>query len=183
MAQREVKQRGGGRELREVEVFLHACAHGDGRGHRARGGLHLGEVLRHPRRQRALHDFAGAEGTIGIGLTQHKLGEGFPAAVITRDPAGRWLSIGEESKDGGVGVAAILAPGMESSGSASEGPDERGNTNHLILVKAADGAPVRYFTGAGWDKSGDFKTSQDWDNYNQQWSQRIQSPLQITISK
>jgi hypothetical protein len=130
----------------------------------------------------SVFDFPGTEGTAGIGLTQHKLAEGFPAAVITRDPQGRWLSIWEESKDGGVGVAAILAPGTESPGIASDGPDERGNTNHLLLVKAADGVPVRYFTGAGWDKSGQFKSRAEWEAYVRNFAAGVAKPLAITVS-
>jgi Domain of unknown function (DUF4861) len=126
--------------------------------------------------------FPGAAGPIAIGLTQHKLAEGFAPAVITTDPDGRWLSIWEQSKDGGVGVAAILAPGTESTGSASVGPDERGNIDHLLLVKAADGVPVRYFTGAGWDQSGQFKGRAEWEGYVKSFAAGVAKPLSIAVS-
>ena len=124
----------------------------------------------------------GAEGPIAIGLTQHKLAQGDPPAVITTDPDGRWLSIWEQSKDGGVGVAAILAPDTVSTGIASEGPDDRGNINHLLLVKATDGAPVRYFTGAGWDRSGQFKGRAEWENYVKNFAAGVAKPLTVSVS-
>ena len=43
------------------------------------------------------------EAVVGIGLTEHPAAEGFPPAVLTRDPRGRWMSIWEENKDGGAG--------------------------------------------------------------------------------
>jgi hypothetical protein len=127
-------------------------------------------------------DLPGPDGTIGIGLTQHKLAEGFAPAVITRGPGGKWLSIWEESKDGGVGVAAILAPDVNAVGGASEGPDERGSINHLLLVKAADGVPVRYFTGAGWDKSGQFKGRAEWETYVKGFAAGVAAPLTVAVS-
>ena len=130
----------------------------------------------------SVFDFPGTEGKVGIGLTQHKLAEGFPPAVITRAPGGQWLSIWEESKDGGVGVAVILATGTVAAGAASEGPDDRGNINHLLLVKAARGAPVRYFTGAGWDKSGQFKGRADWEAYVKSFAAGVAQPLTISVS-
>ena len=124
----------------------------------------------------------GADATIAIGLTQHRLAEGYAPATITKDPDGRWMSIWEESKDGGVGVAAILAPGTETVGMASEGPDKNGNFNHLMLVKATNGTPVRYFTGAGWDKSGQFKDRAAWETYVKGFAAGVARPLSIVVS-
>jgi hypothetical protein len=130
----------------------------------------------------SVFDLPGANATVGIGLSEHKRVEGFPAAVITRDAQGRWISIWEQGKDGGVGVAAILAPDAESAGIASAGPDERGTTDHLLLVKAADGVPVRYFTGAGWDRSGQFRGRAEWEVYVKSFAAGVAKPLTIAVS-
>jgi hypothetical protein len=130
----------------------------------------------------SVFDFPGVDATIGIGLTQHKGAEGFPAAAIARDPQGRWISLWEQGKDGGVGVAAILAPGTDSAGIVSTGPNERGITEHLLLVKATDGAPVRYFTGAGWDRSGQFKGRAEWETYVRNFAAGVAKPLAVTVS-
>jgi hypothetical protein len=126
--------------------------------------------------------YTGAVATIAIGLTEHKLATGFPAAVVTRDPGGRWMSVWEESKDGGVGVAAILGKNTAASGMASEGPDDRGNFNHLLLVAAGDGMPVRYFTGAGWSKSGQFADRAAWESYVKNFAARVAKPLNVSVS-
>jgi hypothetical protein len=80
------------------------------------------------------------------------------------------------SKDNGnVGCAVVVDPSLLKDMVEAD--------DHLLaLTKAESGSPVNFWAGAGWDKSGDFKTSEDWDNYNQQWAQRIQSPLNISIS-
>jgi hypothetical protein len=80
------------------------------------------------------------------------------------------------SKDNGnVGCAVVVDPSLLKDMIEAD--------DHLLaLTKAESGSPVSFWAGAGWDKSGDFKTSEDWDNYNQQWAQRIQSPLNISIS-
>jgi hypothetical protein len=128
----------------------------------------------------SLFQFAGAETVVAIGLTEHKTAEGFPAAVLTRGE--RWMSVWEESKDGGVGVAAILANDTLLAGTANTGIDERGNNNHLLLVKAAAGAPLRYFTGAGWSKSGQFADRAAWEDYVKDFAARVSKPLTVTVS-
>ena len=128
----------------------------------------------------SLFQFAGAETVVAIGLTEHKSAEGFPPAVITRGE--RWMSIWEESKDGGVGVAAILGNDTQFAGATNTGADDRGNNNHLLLVKAAAGAPLRYFTGAGWSKSGQFADRAAWESYVKDFAARVRTPLTVTVS-
>jgi hypothetical protein len=121
------------------------------------------------------------EETVAIGLTEHKGAAGFPAAVVTRDGAGRWMSVWEENKDGGLGVAVVVARDATVAGFAEEATDDRGNNNHLLLVKALDGAPVRYFTGAGWSKSGQFADRAAWEGYVRNFAARVASPLSVTV--
>ena len=40
--------------------------------------------------------------------------------MLTRDPDGRWMSFWEENKDGGLGVAVILANDATPAGFAHE---------------------------------------------------------------
>src|SRR5882672_8393121 len=128
----------------------------------------------------SVFQFAGAETVVAIGLTEHKTAAGFAAAVVTSGD--RWMSVWEDTKDGGVGVAAILANGAQAAGIAQEGPDDRGNINHLLLVKAAAGAPLRYFTGAGWNKSGQFADRAAWESYVRDFAARVGKPLTATLS-
>ena len=37
--------------------------------------------------------------------------------------------------------------------------------NYLILVRVQPGRPFVYYSGAAWDKGGDFATEADWNRY------------------
>ena len=127
--------------------------------------------------------FKGSELVAGIGITEHPQAQGFPAAVLTRDPDGRWLSYWEENKDGGLGVAVVLAKDMVPAGFAHEdAPGGKGNANNLLLVKVKPEVPVRYYTGAGWTKSGQFADRASWEKYVRENAMRMQHPLKIDVS-
>ena len=128
-------------------------------------------------------DFVDAAGVIGIGITEHPQVEGFPKPVLTRDPDSRWMSLWEENKDGGLGVAVILASGTSDEGYAYEPPAKTpGFGNHLLTFKARDGVPVKYFTGAGWNRSGQFTDRAGWENYVKAFAAAVAKPLTITVS-
>jgi hypothetical protein len=128
-------------------------------------------------------DFVPDEAVIGIGISEHPQAQGFPDGVLTRDPGGRWMSLWEENKDGGLGVAVILATGGEPAGFAHEAPEKTpGIGNHLLLVKARDGVPVKYFTGAGWNRSGQFTDRASWENYVKAFAAAVARPLTIEVS-
>ena len=127
--------------------------------------------------------FKGGELVAGIGITEHPPVAGFPAAVLTRDPDGRWMSYWEENKDGGLGIAVVLANDAVHAGFAHEdAPGGKGNANNLLLVKVKADVPVRYYTGAGWTKSGQFKDRASWETYVRENVVRMQHPLRIDVS-
>jgi hypothetical protein len=128
-------------------------------------------------------DFFDNLGVIGIGLTEHPQAEGFPKPVLTRDPNSRWMSLWEENKDGGLGVAVILASGTSAEDYAFEPAAKTpGNANHLLIFKARDGVPVKYFTGAGWNRSGQFTDRASWENYVKAFAAAVANPLTIRVS-
>jgi pectinesterase len=131
----------------------------------------------------SVFEFAAETAIVGIGLTEHPRAEGFPAGVLTQDTDGRWMSWWEENRDGGLGVAVILGPGESAAGFAYEAPAKLpGNGNHLLLVKAKDGVPVRYFAGAGWTGSGQFKDRAAWESYVRAHAARAARPFTVTVS-
>ncbi len=79
------------------------------------------------------------------------------------------------AKYGQLGTAAVLEPGT-ATGFAED------DQNHLILTKLQSGKPVRYLIGAGWDKSGDFKSKADWDAYLGSEAKRFASPVKVAVT-
>ena len=102
--------------------------------------------------------------------------------MLTRDPNGRWMSLWEENKDGGLGTAVILAKDVTSTGYARDSPDDSGKFNHLLLVKVYDKAPLAYYAGAGWNRSGQFASRAAWEAYVQDFAARVAHPLAVTVS-
>jgi hypothetical protein len=131
----------------------------------------------------SVFDFPDNDAIVGIGITEHPAVEGFPKAVLTKDPDGRWMSFWEDNQDGGLGIAAILANDATPTGFAHEdAPGGKGNANNLLLVKAKDNVPLRYLTGAGWTKSGQFDGRAAWERYVKEFAARTQKPLSVTVS-
>jgi hypothetical protein len=44
------------------------------------------------------------------------------------------------------------------------------------------GVPVRYYTGAGWTGSGQFKDRAAWERYVREHAARAAQPLQVAVS-
>ena len=53
--------------------------------------------------------------------------------------------------------------------------------HYMAVSRARSGESVNYWVGAGWTASGDFRDVRDWVTYLDQWSQRLSSPMNITI--
>jgi len=49
--------------------------------------------------------------------------------------------------------------------------------NHLMIARQ----PAIYYAGTAWDQAGDFATVADWDEYVEQWTRRIKSPLRVEV--
>ena len=131
----------------------------------------------------SMFDFVPNDAVVGIGISEHPQVQGFPAAVLTQDPEGRWMSFWEDNKDGGLGIAVILANDAAPAGFAHEdAPGGKGNANNILLAKAVDGVPLRYYAGAGWTKSGQFDGRAAWETYVKDFAARAQKPLTINVS-
>jgi pectinesterase len=51
----------------------------------------------------------------------------------------------------------------------------------LIIGKAELGKSFTYYAGAGWTRSGDFASAEDWTKYLIEFAQRVQTPLVVRI--
>jgi pectinesterase len=53
----------------------------------------------------------------------------------------------------------------------------------MLTLNVRDGVPITYYAGAGWTRSGDFKSQGDWTRLLKQWSRAIAEPVVITMKK
>ncbi|MFL6549137.1 MAG: DUF4861 family protein [Povalibacter sp.] len=123
--------------------------------------------------------FAGNdELTVALGISRHK----DTPMEVTRDPKQHWLNTWESATDGGLGIAVIAASDAVAAGYASEPVGTVGNYgNELLLVKVKSGQPLRYWLGAGWDRSGQFASREEWTRYVDEFVHRTQAPLNVKV--
>jgi hypothetical protein len=88
-----------------------------------------------------------------------------------------WLTCWEpmEKNLGMQGVALVVDPKMLQK-------DTEDKLNSLLLVKAGADNSVSYWAGFFWDKSGQFPSYDAWKTYVDQFSQRLASPVEVSVS-
>jgi hypothetical protein len=116
------------------------------------------------------HTQKDAEVTVAIGIAKPSDAK---VMKVTRDEKTRVLSVWQTYEKGGssIGCGVVLSPDATFVGFA-EDPN-----NYLILAKVKSGVPVRYYAGAGWDRSGDFADVAAWEAYLAAFSARLQAPI------
>ena len=115
--------------------------------------------------------------TIGIGLNKNSSDKGQDSkSEVAKNDKANWLSQWEIQKTNGSLGEAIIVP-TAFAGFAED------SVNQLVLAKAVSGQPVRYYVGAGWTKSGDFSSQDDWNSYVAAWAARVQSPVKIIVGQ
>jgi hypothetical protein len=108
--------------------------------------------------------------TTGIGLKKVK-GE-----VTQFDAKHGWLAKWEpvEKNAGQQGLAIIVDPQLLTGRSE----DQR----NLLLLAKSPGNIASYWAGFAWDKAGRITTFADWQTHVDEFSQRVSSPIKITVS-
>jgi pectinesterase len=79
-----------------------------------------------------------------------------------------------ETTNGSLGEAVVLDE------AATGYAEDAGN--HLILAHVKSDRPLKYLAGAGWTRSGDFTTKEDWLAYVAAAAARAKSPINVTLS-
>jgi len=114
--------------------------------------------------------------TVGIGLNKDSSDRGQNCvATVVKNQAEGWLAQWEAQKTNGSIGEAIIVP--------DEQPDfTEDSVNQLVLAKVTSGQPLRYYVGAGWTKSGDFASPEDWNAYVAACAARAKSPVKVTLT-
>ncbi len=101
----------------------------------------------------------GAELIVGIGVSKRPIGGG-KLGEIVKDPAGARISWwGPADGEKGRMAAAVIVDPAHFAGFAEDAD------NVLILIRVQPGQPFVYYSGAAWDRGGDFATRDAWNSY------------------
>ncbi|MEP3390116.1 MAG: DUF4861 family protein [Reichenbachiella sp.] len=112
--------------------------------------------------------------TIAVGLTLHeKDGE------VDIDSLGRWVSYWQPhgDEDEMLGMAILTDP-KENIGAEVYDVDEKDRSNVFVTIKVSN-KHLRYYSGYGWTKAGQFKNKRDWIRYLAQFSNQLAHPLGV----
>ena len=100
-----------------------------------------------------------------------------PGSVVAQDKARgvvrTWEPVKADGSNFGCGV--IVDPAQVKDVVEADG-------NVLVVTAMSAGSDVTYYAGSGWDRSGDFKTVEDWDRYLDQAAQRIRTPVAVSVA-
>lgn len=111
---------------------------------------------------------------LAIGLSLHeKEGE------VKAAPEQGWFRYWEPMDGSELGVAVVLDPALV------EGYKDRRvatpDQSHLLVFANPERSKLTYYTGFGWKKSGQFSSPEEWDQYLENFSKRLASPLEVEI--
>ncbi|UCS91794.1 DUF4861 domain-containing protein [Echinicola marina] len=111
---------------------------------------------------------------ITVGITLHdKKGE---VLIMEEDGIMRYY----EPIDGSMlGLGVIMDP--KNVNEILDHRVEYKDGSQLLMVAKPKDQSVSYFAGFGWDKSGQFDNSADWDHYLQQFAKALKSPLKVMV--
>jgi pectinesterase len=87
---------------------------------------------------------------------------------------GLWGQTNEDSVNGALGTGVVLLK------STFVGVYEE-KDQHLIIGRVKAGETFAYYAGAGWTRSGDFVSSNEWNTYLENCAQKLQQPLRIRL--
>ena len=93
------------------------------------------------------------------------------------DPAGAWISQWgplDEAGHGDLGMAVVMAPGEGRKAMELDG-------HALVTATARAGEPSTYWSGAGWNRSGQFRNAADWNEYIAEWARRVAEPVEVSV--
>lgn len=114
--------------------------------------------------------------TVAVGLNKNPSDKGEDGqSSFVQDGASRalvqWVA---QKKSGDFGVAVML-PAADAKAYADDG------RNAMMLAKAANGQPLRYYVGAAWTRAGEITSAQQWQRYVADEAARLRSPVAVSV--
>ncbi len=81
----------------------------------------------------------------------------------------------EEGNHGNLGCGVVMNPDTGKT------VFQDINGHYIFITKSQENKPLIYFAGAGWTKSGDYLTRDEWNKYLEKFALHINNPLKIKI--
>ncbi len=114
---------------------------------------------------------AAAE-SVAIGLVKRK------NVAFSSDEKQGWFSLwglaNDDSTNGYISTGVVLPAN-------NFGRTVETNDHYLMIASASSNKDLTYYAGGGWSRGGDFPVEQDWKDYLNTYTQRIMSPLKVTV--
>src|SRR5215213_7647596 len=87
-----------------------------------------------------------------------------------------WLTIWEpvEKNLGMQGLAVVVSP-------SDVDKLVEDKLNHLVVLKPRSAFPVTYWAGFAWDRAGKITSAESWNNYVDQFAERLRSPIDVAV--
>ena len=85
-----------------------------------------------------------------------------------------WGQTNDNPENGYLGTGVIFKPEAVTGWTQD-------SSQYIMLGETTRGTTFTYYAGAGWTRSGDFKSVDDWNYYLDRFSKNLRQPLQLTI--
>lgn len=110
--------------------------------------------------------------TIGITLHDKK-------GIAKADSARGWFRYWEPIDDSEIGTAVVVAP--ESVMQYIDYRSDKKDLSQLYILTKPKEERVTYYTGFAWKKANVITSPESWDQYLNEFSQRLNSPLSVSF--
>ena len=87
-----------------------------------------------------------------------------------------WGQINDNLPNGYLGTGIVFKPG-QVTGTTED------SSQYIAFARTSTGSTFSYYAGAGWTRSGDFRSVDDWNGYLKHKALEIESPLSVTVVK
>ncbi|MRV73583.1 DUF4861 domain-containing protein [Duganella sp. FT92W] len=120
--------------------------------------------------------FAGPKQlNVAVGLNKNPTDKGQePHVAAIADASNHWIGQWVTQKSNGAFGTAVIVP--TSAGFADDA------LNQLIVAPVTSGQPLRYYTGAAWDRASPYQTQDDWRRLVVAEAARLRAPVAIKVS-
>jgi pectinesterase len=110
---------------------------------------------------------------IACGLVRRK--NTTPTSNVENGWMSLWGLINDSSENSSLGTGIVFEPQQYLR-------VETDSSHYLLIGKTGSQTSFTYYTGAGWTKSGDFQSAEDWNSYLSRWALSLRWPLMVSVS-